>query len=431
MDKRLYDEERATGLPLRVAYLGMPMACDRDGRFAWRPVSLKYAVCPNDDVDFMAVLDAFVRLGFVVPYEVGGEWYGMWTPFHDEIRVNPREAPSFIPAPAKGSEAFLASPGNWTLLGELDSAVTRDNIATSNGEQERVDASPSKVAGKVDEKRGGYPSGHTLFDGSLSKSVGSLSGGENYKSPPEERVSLGEEISTFNNSPLLPTTKSQDKRTPAPATAHALARPRLLEANAQEKNRAPSAEKSSPGRSPRPSPHSAPSSPDGSLGIAAMVSARNVPALPPVRGQKTAVALVEQLHRVFSEIEAGTRDRLSQDQADQLGARLVFAYWAKRTGHDETWYDPKREARIMARLHENDRNVSELLYAVDGLLRSPNHMGKNDTGTKYDKISNVFRDREQVEHFVSLVPKAKRLPIHPLVDKYRRLLSGESTEDGG
>jgi hypothetical protein len=37
----LFDAERASGLPLRIAFAGLWTAADREGRFAWSPRTLK------------------------------------------------------------------------------------------------------------------------------------------------------------------------------------------------------------------------------------------------------------------------------------------------------------------------------------------------------------------------------------------------------
>jgi hypothetical protein len=54
----LYEAEKETGLPLRLAFAGLWTAADREGRFKWRPRELKLDCLPHDDVDFSRVLDA-------------------------------------------------------------------------------------------------------------------------------------------------------------------------------------------------------------------------------------------------------------------------------------------------------------------------------------------------------------------------------------
>ncbi|MFG1399858.1 hypothetical protein [Roseixanthobacter pseudopolyaromaticivorans] len=95
----LFDLEARTGLPVRLAFMGLFTCCDREGRFKWRPRALKVDVMPYDDVDFSAVLDAMEAGGFVTRYEVDGESFGYIPSFSRHQNVNLREAASTIPAP--------------------------------------------------------------------------------------------------------------------------------------------------------------------------------------------------------------------------------------------------------------------------------------------------------------------------------------------
>jgi hypothetical protein len=52
----LYEAEKETGLPLRLAFAGLWTAADREGRFKWRPRELKLDCLPHDEVDFHACL---------------------------------------------------------------------------------------------------------------------------------------------------------------------------------------------------------------------------------------------------------------------------------------------------------------------------------------------------------------------------------------
>jgi hypothetical protein len=99
----LYEAEKETGLPLRIAYLGLWTVADRDGRFKWRPRELKLDCLPYDDLDFEDVLDAFAARGFVIKYEVDGQLYGYIPTFHKHQVINQREAASTIPAPTDES----------------------------------------------------------------------------------------------------------------------------------------------------------------------------------------------------------------------------------------------------------------------------------------------------------------------------------------
>jgi hypothetical protein len=95
----LYDLEHETKLPVRVAFAGLWCVADREGRFVWRPRTLKVAILPHDVVEFDAVLDALERGRFVRRYEVDGVHYGVIDTLKIHQVINQREAASAIPAP--------------------------------------------------------------------------------------------------------------------------------------------------------------------------------------------------------------------------------------------------------------------------------------------------------------------------------------------
>jgi hypothetical protein len=96
----LYEAERETGLPLRLAFAGLWTAADREGRFKWLPRQLKLDCLPYDDVDFSRVLDALATRGFIVSYEAEGKTYGYIPSWHDHQVINNREAASTLPEPS-------------------------------------------------------------------------------------------------------------------------------------------------------------------------------------------------------------------------------------------------------------------------------------------------------------------------------------------
>lgn len=95
----LYAAEREFSMPLRVAFSGLWTACDRRGRFRWRPEELKLDCLPFDDVDFSRVLDALSTRGFVVKYAWRGKNYGVIPSFSEHQVINNREAESTLPDP--------------------------------------------------------------------------------------------------------------------------------------------------------------------------------------------------------------------------------------------------------------------------------------------------------------------------------------------
>jgi hypothetical protein len=99
----LFDAERTSGLPLRIAFAGLWTAADREGRFAWSPRTLKLDCLPHDAVDFDAVLDALWQHGFVKKYQVEGREYGFIPSWLKHQHINQREAQSHLPEPLSES----------------------------------------------------------------------------------------------------------------------------------------------------------------------------------------------------------------------------------------------------------------------------------------------------------------------------------------
>jgi hypothetical protein len=94
----LYDLEMETGLPVRLAYVGLWCQADREGRFKWEPRKLKSQVLPFDEgIDFEEVLDAFAGEGLIVKYEVDGDVYACIPSWNRNQAINSREASSRLP----------------------------------------------------------------------------------------------------------------------------------------------------------------------------------------------------------------------------------------------------------------------------------------------------------------------------------------------
>ena len=95
----LYETERETGLPVRIAFAGLWCASDREGRFKWEPRRLGIQILPYDQVDFSRVLDALATRGFLVKYRVCDAYFG-WIPgFPEHQVVNNKEGASKLPCP--------------------------------------------------------------------------------------------------------------------------------------------------------------------------------------------------------------------------------------------------------------------------------------------------------------------------------------------
>lgn len=120
---KLFDAEKETTMPLRIAFAGIWCASDREGRFKWEPRRMGVAILPYDDIDFSRVLDALTTRGFIVKYRVGNEWFGCIPSWKKHQFVNPREAASEIP--------------DVSVSDELDALITRDSRVDDASHKER------------------------------------------------------------------------------------------------------------------------------------------------------------------------------------------------------------------------------------------------------------------------------------------------------
>lgn len=99
-DEELFDLEKESGLPIRVAFSGLWTQADREGRLKWRPRKLKTQILPYDDVDFSRVLDALRTRGFIVKYrDDNGNLYGWIPSFKEHQYINNKEQNSILPDP--------------------------------------------------------------------------------------------------------------------------------------------------------------------------------------------------------------------------------------------------------------------------------------------------------------------------------------------
>ena len=100
----LFELEQETGLPVRLAFIGLFTAADREGCFKWRPRELKLDVMPYESLDFSRVLDALITRGFVVKYRVDDAWYGLIPTFTNHQVINNRERASGFPSISEAEE---------------------------------------------------------------------------------------------------------------------------------------------------------------------------------------------------------------------------------------------------------------------------------------------------------------------------------------
>lgn len=142
----IQDAEAESKLPLRLAYIGLWCAADREGRFKLEPRRLGVQILPYDQVEFSRVLHALATRGFIVLYTVGDSCFGCIPSFERHQIVNNRESDSVIPdMESEGAEKALDKE-------KIDACLTRAS--------RQKDACPTPAKRKGREGKGGEsPSG--------------------------------------------------------------------------------------------------------------------------------------------------------------------------------------------------------------------------------------------------------------------------------
>jgi hypothetical protein len=97
----LFKAEKETGLPLRLAFQGLWLCADKEGRFKWQPMPLKLDILPYDDVDFEHCMRELAQRRFIIKYNANGKEYGCIPTFKEHQRITGTEskAESKIPEP--------------------------------------------------------------------------------------------------------------------------------------------------------------------------------------------------------------------------------------------------------------------------------------------------------------------------------------------
>jgi uncharacterized phage protein (TIGR02220 family) len=105
----LYLAEYEEKLPMRLAFVGLWCAADREGRFRWEPRKLGVQIFPYDKVDFSRVLDALATRGFICRYASATCECGMIPSFLRHQIINNRERASDLPNPLDCNEYDASS----------------------------------------------------------------------------------------------------------------------------------------------------------------------------------------------------------------------------------------------------------------------------------------------------------------------------------
>ena len=129
---------------------------------------------------------------------------------------------------------------------------------------------------------------------------------------------------------------------------------------------------------------------------------------------------VPQTHKTKERTKEGTQASVatndeseSENDSTAVTAKAVLDAWVEATGRNaaKVRMNGKRLAAVKARLREG-YTKEDLIAAVQGIARSPWHMGDNPEGKRYDDMLLAIRDGERVEKFRDLLaegtaPKSK------------------------
>lgn len=178
----LFEAEQQSKLPLRLAYIGLFTACDREGRFKWKPRALKLDVLPYDQIDFSRVLDALVTHGFIVKYEHEGNEFGCIPTWPQHQIINNRESVSLLPSLEESTtctcESRVDDASVTPLVHTQGEGKGREGEGKRKGKKENAIASrPEDVTQQVWDdwvalrKRKGTTISETAIDGAREEAA--------------------------------------------------------------------------------------------------------------------------------------------------------------------------------------------------------------------------------------------------------------------
>lgn len=145
-----------------LAFQGLWLLADRDGRLEDRPLRIKAEVFPyRDGFDMNAALDWLQKEGFILRYQVGGKNYIQVLNFVKHQNPHKNETDSDIPHPEEigsNTEKIGTTPKNSEALGLIPSLLIPSLLIP----EEKKPASPDASASLSQEPK------KTLFDMGVS-----------------------------------------------------------------------------------------------------------------------------------------------------------------------------------------------------------------------------------------------------------------------
>jgi hypothetical protein len=126
------------------------------------------------------------------------------------------------------------------------------------------------------------------------------------------------------------------------------------------------------------------------------------------------------------EIEEKSKPKGSHSDSKQPEITQVFEYWRSFLNHPKSKLDDNRRRRIAARL--KTFSVDDLKRAIEGVKKSPWHMGDNPGRVVYDGIQTIFKTNDQVEKFIQLADKEDLSTNGPVVADFIALYCDDCKE---
>lgn len=153
----LFKAEKETKLPLRLAFEGLWLCADKEGRFKYNPTHLKLDILPYDEVDFRIVLAALEAYGFILKYSVENKKYGWIPTLKDHQRFNGTEAKaeSRLPEPPKNLQKGISMEELRTLWGSAMELPENDHVQPFDLQEDESMELPTNGQGTSEEHRKG------------------------------------------------------------------------------------------------------------------------------------------------------------------------------------------------------------------------------------------------------------------------------------
>jgi hypothetical protein len=225
LNEDLFDLERVSKVPVRLAYIALWTVADREGRFEWKPRQLKAAILPHDHLDFAKVLDALERSGRVERYTVNGREYGWIRSWKRHQIVNNKERPSVIPiAPGEaipvgaevtreGHDDYASSTREERVPEGKEGNTRADRVGNGNGSRRGTGTPPAQPEGNGKGIREGE--GYGEGEGSRRTGTVLLAGREPAPSPPLGGGNLAPSKATQRGAESVLASLELDETTPA------------------------------------------------------------------------------------------------------------------------------------------------------------------------------------------------------------------------